>query len=72
MRMTSHEFNATCRAYKRLAKQRILALDALNGSDRLNTIYLQIVADLNYIKYCLKIRTYTEDHKPWLLQTRYF
>ena len=72
MRMTRSELTATCRTYKALAKQRLLALDALDGSARLNIIYLFIVAEMKHIKWCLKTRSYTEDHKPWLVQTRYF
>lgn len=71
MRMTSHEFNATCRTYKSLTKQRILAIKALDGSHDKNYIYLCICADIGYIKHCLATRSYGT-RRPWLLQTLYY
>lgn len=71
MRMNHSELVSTYETYKALNKQRRLALAALDGSARYDCIYLHIVAELEYVRYCLRTLAY-HDRKPWLVCTRYF
>lgn len=71
MRMTHAEFRKTCEVYKKLAKQKRLALEALDGSDYKDYIYLHICAQVEYLKWCLNTRSYTCE-RPWLVKTNYY